>query len=60
MTFACEQARKWCKRAASDGRLFGKKNDYHISDLNWMWMDGETPYPWHRIVEHFDNVFKEA
>ena len=54
-----EQARKWCKRAALDGRIDGKVNPYHVADLCWIWMDGETPYSWKRIVEHFP-VFKEA
>ena len=59
MSFSCEQARKWCLRAALDSRVFGKPNRYQSADLLWQAMDGETPYPWKRIVEHFD-LFKEA
>lgn len=59
MAFSCEQARKWCRRAALHGRINGKPNSYHAADLDWMWMDGETPYSLKRIKEHF-KVFRKA
>jgi len=59
MIFSCERARKWCRRAAIDGVIDGKPNQYHAADLDWIWMDGETPYSFQRMKEHFP-VFREA